>query len=265
MMQDKIGFVTGAASGIGAEVARQLTAAGARVALCDLDEAAGSALARELGGEFIGCNVSDYASFESAVARCIETLGVPDYAHLNAGVMTVGVGDAFLPIEEVTLEQYRRIIGVNLDGVFNGLKALIPHMREKGGAITATSSIAGLSGLPFDPLYGTTKHAVVGLVRSVAAANTGTNIRVNAICPGGVDTNIIPDALRTGGSFGMMTPATMAAEVVDLLGQGANGEVRVKLKDQPAFAVEAADLSGPGSANAASGVVAADESTDGAV
>ena len=255
-MDNKIGFVTGAASGIGAEVARQLTTAGAQVAICDLNEAAGSKLAEELNGKFIKCDVSDFASVESAVTRCIATLGVPDYVHLNAGVMTVGVGDTFLPIEDVSLAQYRRIMGVNLDGVFNGLKALIPHMREKGGAITATSSIAGLNGLPFDPLYGTTKHAVVGLIRSVAAANADTNIRVNAICPGGVDTNIIPDALRVGGSFGMMTPAIMAAEVVDLLTRGASGEVRVKLKDQPAFNVAAADLTGPGGADAASIVVA---------
>ncbi|MGI9328099.1 MAG: SDR family oxidoreductase [Pseudomonadales bacterium] len=257
-MQGKIGFVTGAASGIGAEVARQLTAAGARVALCDLNEAAGSKLAKELGGVFIGCDVSDYVSLDAAVARCIESLGVPDYAHLNAGVMTVGVGEAFLPIEDVSLEQYQRIMGVNLDGVFNGFKALIPHMRAKGGAITATASIAGLNGLPFDPLYSATKHAVVGLVRSIAAANADTNIRVNAICPGGVDTNIIPDALRAGGDFGMMSAATMAAEVVDLLGQGANGEIRTKLKDQPAFTVQAAVLPGPGSANMAPLVVADD-------
>lgn len=256
-MQDKIGFVTGAASGIGAAVARQLTANGARVALCDLDVAAGTQLAEELGGEFIACDVSDYASVESAVERCIATLGVPDYAHLNAGVMSVGLGDAFLPIQDITLAQYRRIMGVNLDGVFNGLKALIPHMQERGGGITVTASIAGLNGLPFDPLYATTKHAVVGLVRSVAGANASTKLRVNAICPGGVDTNIIPDALRGDGTFSMMTPATLAAEVVELLSHGANGEIRVKLIDQPAFSVEAADLAGPGSADAASGVVVA--------
>ena len=131
-MRDKIGFVTGAASGIGAEVSRQLAAAGARVAVCDLNEAAGMELARELNGEFIRCDVADYASLEAAVSRCVDSLGVPDFAHLNAGVMTVGAGESFLPIEDVSLAQYRRIMGVNLDGVFNGLKALIPHMRENG-------------------------------------------------------------------------------------------------------------------------------------
>ena len=243
-MQDKIALVTGAASGIGAEVARQFAAAGARVALCDINETAGAEVAAEVGGEFIPCNVADFDHFSGAIAACVDKLGVPDYAHLNAGVMTVGVDEPFLALEDITLEQYRRIMGVNLDGVFNGLKALLPRMREKGGAITATASIAGLGPLPFDPLYGTTKHAVIGLVRAVAAANEGTNLRINCICPGGVDTAIIPDALKAGG-FNAMPPSVMAAEVVELLTEGANGEIRVKLsQDQPAYTVDAMALGG---------------------
>ncbi len=242
-MQDKIAIVTGAASGIGAEVARQLAAQGVRVALFDVVEEAGRVVAAEVGGEFVRCDVSNYDSFEGAVSVCVERLGVPDYAHLNAGVMTVGAEEAFLPLEEVTLDQYRRIIGVNLDGVFNGMKALLPRMRDKGGAITATASIAGLGALPFDPLYGATKHAVIGLVRAVAAANDGANVRINCICPGGVDTAIIPEALKSGG-FDAMPPAVMAAEVVDLLERGSNGEIRVKLKDRDAFGVPAMDLAG---------------------
>ncbi|MBH79179.1 MAG: dehydrogenase [Gammaproteobacteria bacterium] len=241
-MAQEIGLVTGAASGIGAAVARQLAQGGAKVAVMDVNEQAGVEVAAEIGGEFIRCDVSDYDNFDGAIAACVERLGVPDYAHLNAGVMTVGQSEAFLPLEEVTLEQYRRIIGVNLDGVFNGLKSLLPRMRDNGGGITATASIAGLGPLPFDPLYGTTKHAVVGLVRAVAAANEGSGLRINCICPGGVDTAIIPDALKAGG-FNAMTPDVMAAEVVDLLTQAPNGEVRVKLSaDQPAFAVPAMEL-----------------------
>ena len=243
-LEGKVALVTGAASGIGAAVAQQLAEAGAKVALCDVSEAAGTELAAQLGGEFIRCDVSSYDNFSDAVATCIDILGVPDYAHLNAGVMTVGADEPFLPIEDVSLAQFQRIMGVNFNGVFNGLKALIGHMREKGGGITATASIAGLGPLPFDPLYGATKHAVIGLVRAVAAANEGTGLRINCICPGGVDTAIIPDALKEDG-FGGMPPTVMAAEVVDLLTEAANGEVRVKLTaDQPAFAVEAMQLTG---------------------
>jgi NAD(P)-dependent dehydrogenase (short-subunit alcohol dehydrogenase family) len=241
---DRIALVTGAASGIGAAVARQLAGEGVRVALLDIKEAAGAELAAELNGEFIPCNVSDYDNFDGAIATCVDRLGAPDYAHLNAGVMTVAVDEPFLALEDVSLGQFRRIMGVNFDGVFNGLKSLLPRMREKGGAITATASVAGLGPLPFDPLYGATKHAVIGIVRAVAAANEGSGIRINCICPGGVDTAIIPDALKAGG-FNAMTPTVMAAEVVDLLMQGENGEVRVKLtEDAPAFAVPAMELGG---------------------
>jgi len=240
-MQDKIALVTGAATGIGAAVTRKLAAAGAKVAVCDINADDGQALADEVGGVFIPCNVADYGSVETAVATCIEQLGVPDMAHLNAGVMTVPNDAPFLAIEDVSLEQYKRITGVNVDGVFHGLKALLPTMRDQGGCITVTASIAGLSPLEIDPLYGLSKHAMIGLVRSVAAANEGSNIRINAICPGAVDTQIVPKALHAAGIEGLPTEV-MAAEIVDLLQNGANGETRVKMSDAPAFVVDAIDL-----------------------
>ncbi len=245
-MSGKVALVTGAAAGIGAEVAAQLAAAGARVAVLDVDRAAGERRAAELGGVFAHCDVSDPDSWAKALATCIDALGVPDYAHLNAGVMSVGAAEPFLPIEQLPLARYRRIVGVNLDGVVFGLQALLPHMRARGGAITVTASIAGLVALPIDPMYSATKHALVGLVRSVAAgiapASDGGALRLNAICPGGVDTAIVPEALRAG-DIAMMRPEVLAAEVVDLLRAGANGEVRVKLAAAvPAFAVAAQEL-----------------------
>jgi NAD(P)-dependent dehydrogenase (short-subunit alcohol dehydrogenase family) len=235
--ENAIALVTGGATGIGAEVCRQLAAAGARVAICDVNEADGAPLAESLGGEFLFCDVADLASVESAVAGCCDRLGVPDYAHLNAGVMTVGRYDAYLALEDVSVEQYRRIVGVNLDGVFNGIKVLLPPMREKGGAITVTASIAGFGPLAIDPLYAATKAALISLVRSVAAANEGGSVRINAICPGVVDTAIVPDAMS--GAVPMMPPSTMAAEILDLLGKAPSGEIRVKLNEETsAFHVE---------------------------
>jgi NAD(P)-dependent dehydrogenase (short-subunit alcohol dehydrogenase family) len=224
-MKGKVAIVTGAAAGIGAEVAAQLAAAGARVAVFDVDRTAGERRAAEVGGVFAHCDVSDPDSWAKALATCIDALGVPDYAHLNAGVMSVGAAEPFLPIEAVF-----------------GLQALLPHMRARGGAITVTASIAGLIALPIDPMYSATKHALVGLVRSVAAGMDGTGMRLNAICPGGVDTAIVPDALRAG-DIAMMQPAVLAAEVVDLLRTGSNGEIRVKLAAAvPAFAIPAPAL-----------------------
>ena len=231
-MRGKVALVTGAAQGIGAEVCRQLAAAGARVVVMDINAAGGEALALEVGGVFVPCNVAEPDSLKQAVQTCIDRVGIPDFAHLNAGVMSVGANDAFLSIEQLPIENYRRIVGVNLDGVVFGLQALLPHMRERGGAITVTASIAGMMALPIDPMYSTTKHAVIGLVRSVAQSlgqSLGqSSVRVNAICPGGVDTAIVPAALRAS-DMAMMSTSEIAREVVDLLARGESGEIRVKL------------------------------------
>ena len=240
----EIALVTGAASGIGAAVAKALAAKGARVAVCDVNESQGQAVAEEVGGVFIPCDVSDLASVEAAFRACVDTLGTPSYVHLNAGLMTVPTNDPMLPIEEVSEAQYRRIVGVNLDGVYHGLKTAIPLLRENGGGIALTASTAGLSVVPGDPMYTATKYAVIGMGRAVSAANEGSNIRINVICPGVVDTAIVPDAYRAP-EFNVMPPEVMAAEVVDLLYNGANGEVRVKVAEaRPAYVVTPQDLSG---------------------
>lgn len=236
-MKNQVALVTGAASGIGAEVVRQLAAAGARPVLFDVDEAAGRVLAAELGGQFFRCNVACREDWSSAVAACIDSVGIPDYAHLNAGVMSVAANQPFLAIEDLPLENYRRIVGVNLDGVVFGLQTLLPHMRERGGAICVTSSLVGLVPLPIDPMYSATKHALVGLVRSIAAASAEGRVRINAICPGGVDTAIVPVALRSQG-LEMMPPGSLAREVLDLLEHGESGEIRLRLSESaPAIAV----------------------------
>lgn len=233
-MKDRIALVTGAASGIGAEVSRQLAARGARLVLLDVDAGRGEALAGELGGHFIACDVSDRTAWFDAVAGCVADVGVPAYAHLNAGVMSVGPHEDFVPLEALPEASYHRIVGVNLSGVVFGLQALLPRMRGRDGGICVTASLAGLVGLPFDPMYAATKHALVGLVRSVAAAAPDDPLRLNAICPGGVDTPIIPDALRTG-DMSVMPVDVLAGEVVDLLERGRSGEIRLRLNaDSPA-------------------------------
>jgi NAD(P)-dependent dehydrogenase (short-subunit alcohol dehydrogenase family) len=251
-MTKRIALITGAASGIGAEVCRQLAAGGAELVMLDVDTERGSALAGELGGRFIRCDVSARSEVFAAVESCLSAVGVPDFAHLNAGIMSVRPSEPFLPIEALPEANYHRIVGVNLAGVVFGLQALLPHMRKRPGAICVTASLAGLVPLPFDPLYAATKHALVGLVRSVAAAEPDDALRINAICPGGVDTPIIPEALRGRDASRERGPAAMpvavlAAEVVDLLERGANGEIRVKRSARaPAQAVAAPVFGGRG-------------------
>jgi NAD(P)-dependent dehydrogenase (short-subunit alcohol dehydrogenase family) len=122
------------------------------------------------------------------------------------------------------------------------MKTVLPVMRAKGGAVTITASTAGLSVVPVDPMYTATKYALIGFGRAVAAANEGTNIRVNVICPGVTDTQIVPDDYRRP-EFNVMTVEVMAAEIVDLLFNGENGEVRVKnAADKPSFTVALPEL-----------------------
>jgi NAD(P)-dependent dehydrogenase (short-subunit alcohol dehydrogenase family) len=242
-MKDRIALVTGASTGIGAAVSTALAAQGVKVAVCDINRTDGEALADRLGGEFIQCDVTSLASVQEAVGNCVERLGVPDYVHLNAGIMTVPTGDPYIAIEDLSEAQYKKIVGVNLDGVFHGMKTLLPLMREKGGTVTITASTAGLSVVPVDPMYTATKYALIGFGRAVAAANEGSNVRINVICPGVTDTAIVPDEYKRP-EFGMMPAELMAAEVVDLLMNGPNGEVRVKsAADKPGFAVGLPDLS----------------------
>ncbi len=236
-MADKVALITGGATGIGAAVATALAEHGIRSAICDVNPA-GQALADSLGGRFLHCDVTKLTDVRSALDDCVSQLGVPDYVHLNAGIMTVPTGDPYLAIEDVSQEQYRKIVGVNLDGVFHGMKTVLPMLRANGGAVTITASTAGLSVVPVDPLYTATKYALIGFARAVAAANAGANVRINVICPGVTDTAIVPDDYKKP-EFGMMPTSVMAAEIVDLLMNGANGEVRVKVRaDTPAFTVD---------------------------
>ena len=239
----QVALVTGAASGIGAAVTEQLAAAGIRVAICDVNAQAGQVLAQKVGGEYIHCDVAELVSVEQAFGRCVQLLGVPKFVHLNAGIMTVPTNEPYVAIEDVTEAQYHRIVGINQHGVFHGVKSALPLLRKNGGAITITASIAGLGVVPVDPMYTATKYALIGFGRAVAAANEGSNVRINVICPGVTDTQIVPDDYRKP-EYGVMPAELMAAEVVDLLQNGQNGEVRVKnVADKPAFAVEMPDLS----------------------
>jgi NAD(P)-dependent dehydrogenase (short-subunit alcohol dehydrogenase family) len=239
-MEQKVALVTGGASGIGEEVCRLLAEHQFLVAVCDIDRDKAETVARSIGGIGVECDVASPQSVQSAASRCKAELGAPDFAHLNAGIMTSAPGEPYEPIETVPLDAYRKIMGVNLDGVFNGLQTFLPTMQERGGCITVTASIAGLGFVPVDPLYTATKHAVIGLTRAVAAANAGSQVRINAICPGVVDTAIVPPDFK---SRPMMPARMLAEEVVDLYENGQNGEVRVKIAaDRPSFVVEPVPL-----------------------
>jgi NAD(P)-dependent dehydrogenase (short-subunit alcohol dehydrogenase family) len=205
----KVAWITGGANGFGAAVARRLASAGAQVVISDVDSDNGAKVAADIGGTFLGCDVRSFDDNAAAVGAVLEAHGRLDIAFLNAGVSTgCGLGDDF------DLERYRRAMAINLDGVAFGLHHCVEAMHGRGGDIVATASLAGLVPTPFDPIYGANKHAIVGMVRATGAAYAPVGIRVNALCPGFADTNIVsPEAREALASIGV--PLLDPQRVVD--------------------------------------------------
>ena len=197
----RTGLVTGAGSGIGRASAVALARRGAHVVVCDLGSQRDGAeetlrLIGEAGGSgaFVAADVTDDTSWPQVIAAVLEVSGRLDFAHNNAGV---ALASGFL---DTTLADYRRILEVNVTGVWLGLRHQIAVMREQGGgAIVNTASLAGLKGLALGAAYAASKHAVVGLTRSVAVEFANEGIRVNCVCPAAVSTAMtaaLPDGLR---------------------------------------------------------------------
>jgi NAD(P)-dependent dehydrogenase (short-subunit alcohol dehydrogenase family) len=221
----KVAVVTGWGSGIGLATASRLAAAGASVAVVDLDGASAERVAGELDGLALQADVGRSDEWPGIVEAVTRRFGGIDLAHLNAGV-TTGESD----ITKVTDEIYARATGVNVDGVFFGVRAVVPAMAARGGgSIVATSSLAGLIGFSPDPVYCLTKHAVVGLVRSLGPQLGEQGIVINAVCPSIVDTPLIADmreVLESSG-FPLIDVEAVSTVVVELLGGDANGEAMV--------------------------------------
>ena len=184
-------LVTGAASGIGAGLVRHWSALGDRVTATDIDDAAGRALAAETGAEYEHLDVADESAWVS-FARGHDTF---DLVFLNAGISSTsvvfGTPDTSA-LGDLDMTSYRRAMGVNVDGVVFGIGHLAPAMAVTGrGDIVVTASMAGLYPIPPDPVYGLTKHAVLGYVKSLAPTLWERGICLSAICPFFVDTPLV--------------------------------------------------------------------------
>lgn len=190
MVDGRSVVVTGGASGIGKAIARPFAATGASVVIADIDEAEAKAVAAEIGGYSIGCDVSDESQVEAAVRLAISEFGSLDVMINNAGICVLG------PLATLSAKDFERMIAVNLKGTFYGIKAAAAHMPD-GGVIISTASTAGLNGAPLLGGYGATKAGIINLTKTAAAELRPAGVRVNCVSPAFTETPF-SDALIAG-------------------------------------------------------------------
>jgi meso-butanediol dehydrogenase/(S,S)-butanediol dehydrogenase/diacetyl reductase len=191
MLDSKVAIITGGASGIGRATAAEFIAEGAEVVIADIDEDRGTAVAEELGCEFVQTDVSEYDQVEELVESTVQ-----EHGRLDVMVNNAGIGSE-TSIEEMELEEWHRVVEVDLSGVMHGMKAALPHLDESDGCIINTASIYGLVGGKGAASYSAAKGGVVNLTQQVAIDYADEGIRVNSVCPGFVDTPMTEELLES--------------------------------------------------------------------
>jgi 3-hydroxybutyrate dehydrogenase len=189
-LKDQVAMVTGAASGIGKEIARRFTAEGAKVIIADLNAGAAEATAAELGGAGralgIGMDVTNEAQVDSGTAKAVETFGRLDILVSNAGIQIVA------PVVEFEFAKWKQLLAVHLDGAFLTTRAALRHMYRQGsGSIVYIGSVHSKEASVLKAPYVTAKHGLVGLAKVVAKEGAAHGVRANVVCPGFVRTPLV--------------------------------------------------------------------------
>jgi 3alpha(or 20beta)-hydroxysteroid dehydrogenase len=205
-LDGRVVLVTGAARGQGEQEARLFRAEGADVVVADVLDDRGETLAKEIGALHVHLDVSREDDWTAAVAAAKEAYGRIDGLVNNAGVLR------FNSLVETPLDEFMQVVRVNQVGVFLGIKAVAPEIvAAGGGTIVNTASYAGLTGMAYVGAYSATKHAIVGLTRVAALELAGKGIRVNAVCPGAIDTAMSNPA--------QLDPTANTEEAAEALGE----------------------------------------------
>jgi len=191
-MKDKVAIVTGAASGIGLEIARAYAREGAKIAIADLKQDAAEAAAKEIksaGGQAIAVamDVTNEAQVDAGVEATVKALGGVDVLVSNAGIQIIS------PVQDLSLSDWRKMLAIHLDGAFLTTRACLRHMYKsgKGGSVIYMGSVHSKEASPLKAPYVTAKHGLIGLCKVVAKEGAKYNVRANVICPGFVRTPLV--------------------------------------------------------------------------
>ena len=195
LLEGKVAIITGAGSGIGKAAAELFAKEGAKVVVSDINEANGKSAVDEIkknGGEafFIKADSSKPEDHEALIKQTVEKYGALDIAVNNAGI-----GGPLAMTGEYPIDGWQKVIGINLSGVFYGLRYQIPAMLEKGGSIVNIASILGSAGTKLSPAYVAAKHGVLGLTKAAALEYADKNIRINSVGPGYIKTPLVMNSL----------------------------------------------------------------------
>lgn len=233
MLKGKTALVTGGGGGIGREIALRLGQAGANVAICGRNREKLAETARLLGGalELVG-DLADVEHARSCVDRTAEAFGGLDILVNNAGVTLAR------PFAETTLEEYQRVMDINVRTPFVMTQRALPYLRAAQGRVFNIASVVAHKGYPMQSVYGASKHALLGLSKAIASELYTEGVRVHVISPGGVYTDMVKIARPDLSSEGLIDPAEIADAVMFLLSLDKNAvvdEIRIHRSGKQPF------------------------------